>query len=74
VLLALLSCGAAVLVAEVGSWALCRLVLDILYHPHPLAALSLLAAMAILVPALGLITSLSVIVKKPGSYLREQSW
>lgn len=73
VFLALLSCGAAVLVAEVGSWALCRLVLDILYRPHPLAALLLLAAVAILVLALGLITSLSVIVKKPGSYLREQS-
>jgi putative ABC transport system permease protein len=73
VFLALLSCGAAVLVAEVGSWALCRLVLDILYRPHPLAALLLLAVVAILVLALGLITSLSVIVKKPGSYLREQS-
>jgi putative ABC transport system permease protein len=73
VFLALLSCGAAVLVAEVGSWALCRLVLDILYRPHPLAALLLLAVVAILVLALGLITSLSVILKKPGSYLREQS-
>lgn len=73
-LLALLSCGAAVLVAELGSWGVCRFVLDIVYRPYPLAALLLMAVLTVLVLGLGLLTSLSVIVKKPGSYLREQSF
>ena len=71
--LALLSCGAAALVGEIGSWALSRQVLDIVYRPYPLAALAMLAAVSLLVLFLGLLTSLSVIVKKPGSYLREQT-
>ena len=70
--LALLSDGAAVVVGEIASWLLARQVLEIVYRPYPLAALTMLAAVAVLVLGLGLLTSFSVIVKKPGSYLREQ--
>lgn len=70
--LALISGGGAVVVAEIGSWILASQVLEIVYRPYPLAALAMLAGVAILVLGLGLLTSFSVIIKKPSSYLREQ--
>ena len=71
-LLALLSGGAAVVVAELGSWGLCHFLLDIRYQPHPIACLALLAGTAGLVVVLGLLSSLAIIRKKPGRFLREQ--
>jgi len=71
-LLALLSGGAAVVVAELGSWALCRFFLDIPYQAHWFAGMVLLLATACLVVLLGLLSSLAIIRKKPGGYLREQ--
>jgi len=71
-LLALLSGGAAVVVAELGSWALCRFLLDIPYQAHWFAGMVLLLATACLVVLLGLLSSLAIIRKKPGGYLREQ--
>ena len=71
--LALQSGGAALLVAQLGSWALCHLALDISFRPYPLASLVAVGAITALVVALGLLASLSVIVKKPGAYLREHS-
>ncbi len=71
-LLALLSGGAAVLVAELGSWALCHFLLDIRYDPYGLASLALLAMTIGLVVLLGLLSSVTIIRKKPGRFLREQ--
>jgi putative ABC transport system permease protein len=71
-LLALLSGGAAVVVAELGSWGLCRYLLDIQYQSYPLAGLVLVAGTIALVVGLGLISSVTIIRKKPGRFLREQ--
>ena len=71
-LLALLSGGTAVLVAVLGSWGLCRFYLDIRYEPLWLAGLALVAGTAGLVVVLGLLSSVAIIRKKPGGFLREQ--
>ncbi len=71
-LLALLSGGAAVLVAELGSWGLCHFLLDIRYDPIWSACLFLVASTAALVVVLGLLSSIPIIRKKPGRFLREQ--
>jgi putative ABC transport system permease protein len=70
--LALLSGGAAVLVAELGSWGLCRYLLDIQYRPYWSASLALVAGTVGLVVILGMLSSVAIIRKKPGSFLREQ--
>lgn len=72
-LLALQSGGTAVLVAELGSWGLCRFLLDIRYETHWPACLVLVASTVGLVVVLGLLSSLSIIRQKPGRFLREQS-
>ncbi len=71
-LLALLAGGAAVLVAELGSWGLCHFLFDIRYDPYWLASLALLAMTTGLVVFLGLLSSVTIIRKKPGRFLREQ--
>lgn len=71
-LLALLSGGAAVLVAELGSWGLCRYLLDIHYETYLLACLALVGGTVGLVVVLGLLSSMTIIRKKPGRFLREQ--
>ncbi len=70
-LLALLSGGAAAVIAELGSWGLCRYLLDIQYQPYPIAGLVLVAGTAGLVVVLGLLSSVAIIRKKPGRFLRE---
>lgn len=70
--LAFLSGGAGVVVAEFGSWGLCHFLLDIAYQPHFFGALLLLLATAALVVVLGSLSSVAIIFKKPGRFLREQ--
>ncbi len=73
VILALLSGGAAVFVAELGSWAVCRYLLDIPYQGYWYIGCALVAATIALVVVLGLLSSLAIIRKKPGGFLREQA-
>jgi len=71
-LLALLSGGCAILVAQVGSWGLCRFLFDIDYYPSWLACGSMLALTVGLVVSLGLLSSMSILRQKPVRFLREQ--
>jgi putative ABC transport system permease protein len=61
-----------VLVAQLGSWAVCRYFLGIGYLPYWPACLVLLAATVGLVVVLGLLSSITIIRKKPARFLREQ--
>jgi len=72
VLLALLSGGCAILVAQAGSWGLCRFLLDIAYDPNWLTSLLMLGLTVCLVVSLGLLSSLSILRQKPVRFLREQ--
>ena len=72
-LLALLSGGAAVMVAGLGSWALCYFFLHIPFHPYWLACLVLVVGTIALVVSLGLFSSVAIIRKKPGGFLRGQA-
>jgi putative ABC transport system permease protein len=71
-LLALLSGGCAILVAQAGSWGLCHFLLDIAYQPNWLTSLIMLGLTVCLVVALGLLSSLSILRQKPVRFLREQ--
>ncbi len=71
-LLALLSGGCAILVAQAGSWGLCRFLLDISYDPNWLTSLLMLGLTVCLVVSLGLLSSLSILRQKPVRFLREQ--
>lgn len=71
-LLALLSGGCALVVAQAGSWALCHFLLDIAYDPNWLTSLFMLGLTVCLVVSLGLLSSLSILRQKPVRFLREQ--
>ncbi len=71
-LLAFLSGCCGVAVAQLGSWLLCTLVLDLDYDPAWLAALVAVASTVLLVTALGMLNSLSIINRKPARFLAEQ--
>ncbi|KJS01752.1 MAG: hypothetical protein VR65_08445 [Desulfobulbaceae bacterium BRH_c16a] len=71
-LLALLSGGCGILVGQLGSWGVCRYLLDIAYQPYWAACSVLLAATVGLVVVLGLLSSITIIRKKPARFLREQ--
>ncbi len=72
-LLALLSGGCAILVAQVGSWGLCRFFFAIDYDPSWQVTLIMLALTVCLVVSLGLLSSVSILRQKPVRFLREQS-
>ena len=72
-LLALLSSGCAILVAQVGSWGLCRFLFAIDYDPSWRVSMITSAMTICLVVALGLISSMSILRRKPILFLREQS-
>ncbi|MFW2368151.1 MAG: ABC transporter permease [Desulforhopalus sp.] len=71
-ILALLSGGCAIFVGQVGSWAICRFVLEIQHEPEISSCLALLALTVCLVVTLGLLSSITIIRRKPISFLREQ--
>lgn len=71
-LLALLSGGCAIVVAQAGSWGLCHFLLDIAYDPNWLPSLLMLGLTVCLVVSLGLLSSLSILRQKPIRFLREQ--
>jgi len=72
-LLALLSGGCAILVAQTGSWGLCHYLFKIAYDPSWPANLIMLAATAFWVIFLGLLSSVSILRQKPVVFLREQA-
>ena len=72
-LLALLSGGCAILVAQAGSWGLCRFLFAIDYDPSWRITLIMLTLTVCLVVSLGLLSSLSILRQKPVRFLREQS-
>lgn len=72
-LLGLLSSVLAVLLAQAGSWALCTFVFEIAFQPHWTAAVLLIGLTIVLVVAVGLFSSISIIRQKPILFLREQN-
>jgi putative ABC transport system permease protein len=71
-ILALLSGGCAILVAQAGSWGLCRFLFEIDYDPSLLTCLVMLGLTVCLVVSLGLMSSVTILRQKPIQYLREQ--
>jgi len=72
-LLAVLSGGCAILVAQAASWGICRFVFKIDYDPNMLVCLIMLGLTVCLVVSLGLMSSLSILRQKPIRFLREQA-
>jgi putative ABC transport system permease protein len=71
-LLGLFSSLFGVILAQTGSWALCRFLLDIPYHPNLRASLVLILLTVLLVITVGLLSSITIVRQKPASFLREQ--
>ncbi len=71
-LLAVLSGGCAVFVAQAASWGLCRFLFEIDYDPSVFTCLVMLAMTICLVVSLGLMSSVSILRQKPVRFLREQ--
>ena len=71
-ILGLLSSAMALLMAQAGAYWICRIKLDIAYQPLVLDSLLMIAATLVLVTAVGLVASRSILEKKPIVYLREQ--
>jgi putative ABC transport system permease protein len=72
-LLGLVSGLLALLFAQVSSWVISSVLLDILYRPFPGPSLLLLAGAALLSAAAGLLSSRAILSKKPVVFLREQA-
>jgi len=72
-LLGLVSALLALLMAQTGSWIICRWVFEIEYHPAAGSSLLLVALTMLLVTTVGLLASLSILRSKPITYLREQT-
>jgi len=70
-LLGLISALLALLMAQVGSWALCRYLFEINYQPALGASLLLVAATMALVTGVGMAASGSILRSKPILILRE---
>ncbi len=71
-IIALLSALLAALISHVGSWFICRRVLDISYQFLPGSTLFMITATLVLVIAVGLGASVSIIQQKPIVYLRDE--
>ncbi|MCB0123873.1 MAG: FtsX-like permease family protein, partial [Caldilineaceae bacterium] len=61
----------ALLMAQVGSWALCRYLFEIAYHPTIGASIGLIAVTMALVTGVGMAASQSILASKPILILRE---
>ncbi|MBX3012740.1 MAG: ABC transporter permease [Caldilineaceae bacterium] len=70
-LLGLISALLALLMAQIGSWALCHYLFAINYHPAPGASLGLLLATIVLVVGVGMAASGAILRSKPILILRE---
>jgi putative ABC transport system permease protein len=72
-LLGLVSALLALLMAQTGSWIICRWFFEIDYHPAAGSSLLLVALTMLLVTTVGLLASMSILRSKPITYLREQT-
>jgi len=61
------------LMAQTGSWIICRWFFEIEYHPAAGSSLLLVALTMLLVTTVGLLASVSILRSKPITYLREQT-
>jgi putative ABC transport system permease protein len=71
-LLGLLSSLLALALAQAGAWWICTTRFDIDYQPFLPASVLMVAATVCLTVAVGMLTSRSILAKKPVVYLREQ--
>ncbi|HSO20100.1 MAG TPA: FtsX-like permease family protein, partial [Desulfosarcina sp.] len=71
-LIGLLSSLMALAMAQAGAWWVCRVKFDIGFQPYWPASLRMIAATLILVVAVGMLASRSIMAKRPVVYLREQ--
>ena len=82
--LALFGCGepvprtptsafSALILAQAGSWIICRIALDVTYRPFVATSLLMVLATTLLVVTVGLGASLSILRQKPARFLREQT-
>jgi putative ABC transport system permease protein len=62
----------AAVVSQIGSWIVCRRIFDIPYYPMPVATLVMIAATLLLVLAVGLGASASVLRRRPAAFLRDE--
>ena len=69
--LGLISALLALLMAQIGGWALCYFLFDIAYQPAPVASLLLVLATMLLVTTVGMAASGSILQSKPILILRE---
>ncbi|MDW7773567.1 MAG: FtsX-like permease family protein [Desulfobulbaceae bacterium] len=71
----IIASGCAVLaglISHAGSWIVCRRVLDIPYHPLPGSTIVMIGTTLLLVLAVGLGASASVLRQKPVAFLRDE--
>ncbi len=71
-IIAFFSASLATLISHVGSWLICRQVLNIAYQPLLGSTVMMIAATLVLVVAVGLGASVSILQQKPISYLRDE--
>lgn len=71
-ILAVTSGVCALIVAQVASWSLCFFIFDIEHQPYFLFCFFLLFSSSLIVVATGVISSLSIIRKKPGQFLQKK--
>ena len=71
-LLALISGGCSLLLSQLISWAVCKFLLSVQYEPHLLGTLVMVSIGIVLVVSLGLVSSMTIIRRKPAQFLREQ--
>jgi putative ABC transport system permease protein len=71
-IIAFFSSSLATLISHVGSWIICRQVLNIDYQPLLGSTIIMIAATLVLVIGVGLGASISILQKKPISYLRDE--
>jgi putative ABC transport system permease protein len=72
-ILGLVSSTLALLLAQVGSWLICTMYLNISYQPFMFECTLLVMATVLLVLTVGLLPSITILRKKPVVFLREQT-
>jgi putative ABC transport system permease protein len=69
----LLSGILALIISQTGVFLICRFFLDIAYHPFLLSCGFIVGATILLIIGVGMISTISILEKKPVIYLREQA-